>query len=285
VVIVTAFEITAPGVYDIPADVYHADPVKGGSLSSSGARKLLKTCPARFRYELDHPPAPSDAMELGTAAHRMVLGVGPDLVPIDVKDRRTKAYREAAEKARAEGKVPLLSKDYDRVQAMAAALHNHPEAAALITGKGSAEQTLVWQDEATGVMCRAMLDKQTRVAGVPVIVDYKTTSDASDKALCKSVWTYGYDMQGAFYRAGHRVLDLGDPDFLFVFQETAPPHLVRIVRLGAEEMDTGARLNRRALEMFRDCRDAGVWPGYPREIHEVSLPAWAHDRYPEELYA
>lgn len=279
-------EITEPGVYDIPAEEYHRDPVPGGSLSSSGARKLLGTSPARFRHELDNPPTPTEAMELGTAAHRMVLGVGPDIVAINAKDRRTKAYKDAAEKARAEGKVPLLAKDYERVQDMAAALLGHPVASALLKGKGPVEQTLVWQDEATGVMCRAMLDKQTVArTGRPVIVDYKTTSDASDKALAKSVWTYGYDMQGAFYTDGFQVLHGGTPDFLFVFQETAPPHLIRVVSLGEAEMDTGARLNRRALEMFRDCRDAGVWPGYPTEIHEVSLPAWAHDRYPEELYA
>jgi len=277
--------ITAPGVYDIPAEDYHRDPIEGGSLSSSGARRLLKTCPARFRYELDHPPAPTDAMELGTAAHRMVLGVGPGLVAIDAKDRRGKVFKDAAAKARGEGKVPLLRKDYERVQDMAAALLNHPEAAALITGNGPVEQALVWLDEDSGVMCRAMLDKQTRVAGVPVIVDYKTTTEAAEDAVRKSVVSYGYDMQAAFYSDGYQVLKLARPDFLFVFQETAPPHLIRIVRLDDDAMATGARLNRRALEMFRDCRDAGVWPGYPHEIHEVSLPPWAHDRYPEELYA
>ncbi len=33
--------ITAPGVYVIPADDYHADPVPGGSISASGARRIL----------------------------------------------------------------------------------------------------------------------------------------------------------------------------------------------------------------------------------------------------
>ena len=36
-------------------------------------------------------------------------------------------------------------------------------------------------------------------------------------------------------------------------------------------------LNRRALEMFRDCRESGVWPGYqaPDTYARVSLPRWA----------
>src|SRR5258708_26204894 len=40
------------GVYGIPADAYHADPIEGGSLSSSGARRLLPPgCPALFRQD------------------------------------------------------------------------------------------------------------------------------------------------------------------------------------------------------------------------------------------
>jgi len=38
---VADYEVTEPGVYDIPEDAYHRDPVKGGSLSYSGAKKLL----------------------------------------------------------------------------------------------------------------------------------------------------------------------------------------------------------------------------------------------------
>ena len=70
--------IVDPGVYTLPADEYHADPVKGGSLSSSGARKILE-CPARFRWERDHPPVPTDAFNFGHAAHKLVLGAGPDV--------------------------------------------------------------------------------------------------------------------------------------------------------------------------------------------------------------
>jgi len=33
--------IRRPGLYDLPEHIYHADPVPGGSLSSTGARRLL----------------------------------------------------------------------------------------------------------------------------------------------------------------------------------------------------------------------------------------------------
>ena len=46
--------VTEPGVYAMPFDVYLADPVPGGSLSTSGAKTLLNACPAIFAYERKH---------------------------------------------------------------------------------------------------------------------------------------------------------------------------------------------------------------------------------------
>jgi hypothetical protein len=52
-----AEKITKPGIYPgVPDEVYHADPVEGGSLSSTGARKILD-CPAKFKWERDTRPA------------------------------------------------------------------------------------------------------------------------------------------------------------------------------------------------------------------------------------
>ena len=113
--------LTEAGVYEIAEDVYHADPVPGGSLSSSGARKLLPpSCPARFRHERDHPPASTPSMERGTAAHRLVLGTGAEIVQVDAADWRTKAAQDERDKARADGKVPLLAAECRKVQDMAA---------------------------------------------------------------------------------------------------------------------------------------------------------------------
>src|SRR5690606_22820382 len=75
--------IVTPGVYELPADVYHRDPVEGGSLTSSGARRLLEMPPARWRHEQEHRPAPTPAMILGTAVHSMTLGVGEKVVKVD----------------------------------------------------------------------------------------------------------------------------------------------------------------------------------------------------------
>jgi hypothetical protein len=64
--------ITGPGVYDqVPEHVYHADPIPGGSLSSSGARKLLApSCPALFKHDQDNPQPHKKTFDIGTAAHK-----------------------------------------------------------------------------------------------------------------------------------------------------------------------------------------------------------------------
>jgi hypothetical protein len=55
--------ITEPGIYQMTNEEYHAD---RGSLSSSGARKLLPpSCPALFRHAQDTPQEPKKTFELG----------------------------------------------------------------------------------------------------------------------------------------------------------------------------------------------------------------------------
>ena len=83
-------QITSPGIYDMPAETYHADPVPAGSLSSTGARRILPPgCPALFRYEQQNGTGHRPEFDFGTAAHKLVLGVGPKLKRINAKDWRT----------------------------------------------------------------------------------------------------------------------------------------------------------------------------------------------------
>src|SRR4051794_7548534 len=111
--------ITEPGVYDIDDVTYHADPVPDGSLSSSGARKLLPpSCPAIFKYERDNPPASTKTFDLGHAAHKLCLGVGPDVVEVEADSWRTNAAKDRGEEIRAAGGVPLLTAEYQQVQDM-----------------------------------------------------------------------------------------------------------------------------------------------------------------------
>lgn len=280
-------QITEPGVYQMTAEEYHADPVAGGSLSSSGARKLLApSCPAIFRYEQDHGQAPKREFDFGQAAHQMVLGEGPDLVVIEADNYRTKAAQIDRDEARIAGMVPLLRAEYDQVQAMADGLRQHPVAAALFDpARGRPEQTLVWRDRPTGVMRRARLDWLPHPgSGRLIIADYKTCRSAEPSALARAVEQYGYHQQADWYRSGARALGLADEAaaFVFVCQEKTAPYLVTVVELDAATLRIGAARNRRALAIYRECVTSGRWPGYSDEIALLSLPVWAEIRDTEE---
>lgn len=273
------------GVYDMPEDQYHADPVPGGSLSSTGARKLLPpSCPARFRYEQDHP-VHKDVFDFGTAAHQLVLRKGKPLAVLDAEDWRGKAAREWREAVRAEGSVPLLTAEHQQVQAMAAAIREHPLASALLCrGDVMAEQSYFWPDPEYGIWRRARLDsfRQGGDGGRLIITDYKTTASADPASFAKSVANYGYHQQAAWYLDAvdgcHGATT--DAAFLFVAQEKAPPYLVTVCELDGDAIRAGDALNRAAMERYRDCTESGLWPGYQHDdIALISLPAWAVRAY------
>lgn len=282
----------APGLYpDVPHADYIADPVTGGSLSSTGARKLLTTNPEKFRYWADHPQAPSDALQavfdVGTAAHREVLGVGPDIVVVEGTGKKgpevwdTDAAREQVAAVRAAGAVPVKPSTAVQVRDMAAALQRNRAARRALAPGGQVELTGVWVDPATGVACRLRADTVHTEGSRPLLVEYKTCDDASSAAAERSMVRYGYHRQGGWHSAGLRHL-LGVPavSFLIVWQEKDPPYVVHVTQPPEIAMLAADRVNRAALDVYAACTRAGLWPGYNDDRNDVAptvlgWPAWA----------
>lgn len=273
-------EITEPGLYAMDAETYHGDPVPAGSLSSSGARRLLPPgCPALFAYEREHGGARRPEFDFGTAAHAIVLGEGPEIERIEADSWRPKWVQEKADEARERGAVPLLAEAHDHVLGMADALYRHDEARRLLNpDHGRPEQAIFWLDEETGVWRRALIDWLPTVAydGPPEVIDYKTTKSADPRSIRRAVHSYGYHQQAPWYLDA--VASIGYPDdttFKFIFQEKTPPYLITIVVLDDAAMRIGDARNRRAIEIYRDCAELDIWPGHSTETEVISLPAWA----------
>jgi len=275
--------ITEPGLYaDIPEAVYHADAVPAGSLSVSGAKKLLPPyCPAIYRYERDHGRAEKRAFDFGHAAHLEVLGVGSDLVVAPFPDWRKDAARVIRNQAYDEGKTPLLEHEYAVVKAMAEAIRRHPLAMTLLSGDGGVEQSAFWHDDEFDVWRRARFDRWTRlINGMVAIVDYKTATTADPHTFARKAPDFGYEMQAAWYRDAAKAVGLDDDAaFVFIVQDKNPPYLVSPVQLDDPALARGRARNRQALETFRDCQQSGIWPGYSDDIETVSLPRWAVQEY------
>lgn len=263
-------------VPDMPEADYHAHP----ALSSSGARKLLPpSCPAVFEWERRNPPESKPVFDFGSAAHKLVLGAGPDIRIVDAPDWRTKAAKESRDEAYADGMIPVLTHEYERVRAMADALGSHPVAAQLFSD-GTPELSLFWRDDRSGVECRARLDWMgTNVLGEPVVVDYKTCASADPRAIARSVASYGYHVQHAWYIEGVEATGLADDaGFLFVCQEKNPPYPVTVVALDREAVRLGHFQARQARSIFAQCSASGEWPGHADEsVVRLSLPVWAQE--------
>lgn len=265
------------GVFDMPEHTYLADPVPGGSLSASGAKLILKA-PAKFRHrETTGTKEYKDTFDFGTAAHAHVLGTGAPVEVCDFPNWTTKAAREAKTEAREKGRTPILVKDWATVEAMARALREHPIAAALLApGSGMAEQSLFWA--ADGIQKRARVDFLPNVVEGKryLIADYKTTAEdgAETRQFERAIGSYGYAMQASFYSEGVATLLGVDPKFLFICQEKVAPYLVNVIEPSAEWMQIGADLCKRAVEVYRECRETGVWPGYPVGVDRALVPQY-----------
>lgn len=277
--------ITEPGVYDLPEAVYHSDPVPGGSLSSSGARRILPpSCPAIFRYEQLHGRPEKRQFDFGHAAHAEVLGCGAPLVVVDADDWRTNAAKAQRDAAYAAGHVPILRHEHEQVLGMADALRQHPVASALFNPEdGRPEQSLFWIDPRFDVFRRARLDWLPDAAdGRMILADYKSTVSADPAAVAKSIGNYGYHQQAAWYIDLVKALGLAEEvAFVFVMQEKTAPYLVTVAEPDHTALRIGRHLNDRALEVYAECTATDTWPGYTDEVELVSLPPWVINQFPE----
>lgn len=273
-----------PGVYDLADDEYHR--IKT-ALSCSGAKRLLPpSCPAIFKYELDHGRPSKPAFDFGHAAHKAVLGVGAEIRYITAKDVKgnpsydwtTKDAKEQRAKAYAEAAIPLLEEQRGIVEGMADALRAHPVAGALLNpDNGKPEQSLFAVDDETGVPLRSRFDWLPHaVPGRRLIVaDYKSAISAEPGAVAKAMASFGYFLQDAWYSAMIRRLGIdNDPAFVFIFQEKSAPYLVTVAELDPDAKRIGAAMMRRAIDVYADCVSNDEWPSYSDEVVQISLPRW-----------
>ena len=279
--------ITAPAILPgLDNEAYQADPIMGGSLSVSGAKKLLPPhCPALYRYELDNPPRSTATFDYGHAAHRAILGAGSVIAWVDAEDWRSKDAKATRAEAVASGLTPMLIAERAHIDGMAAAIRAHPVASQILDPEqGDPEVSVFVGDPATGVTMRARYDYMRRTtSGRLAIVDYKTAASAHPSSWRRSAADYGYHMQDAWYRRTARLLGLDDdPLFIFIVQEKRAPYLVSVMEMDEIARRIGDERNRRALDLYAMCKASDTWPGYTDTITTVDLPVWVEIAHEQE---
>lgn len=264
-------QLTADIVHGMSDIEYHARP----EVSSTEARLVLQS-PAKYRWRKDNPPLIDDSpkFDIGKAVHAKVLGQGADVVVVDADDWRTKAARETREDARVAGKAPLLTREFEAVNAMAESVLAHTTARAILSQSGDTEVSLF--ADVDGVPTRARFDfLPDKTERRTVAADLKTTTDASKKQFESSVARYEYAVQRAWYLDTLNATT-GDEtaEMVFIAVEKEPPYLVAVYQLPAVWAEKGHTMARKAAQTWRACTDSGVWPGYPDEVQLLDEPMW-----------
>jgi len=159
---------------------------------------------------------------------------------------------------------------------MVAAVRAHPLAGQLLDPeRGTPERAIWWTDERTGTPCRALIDWSP--ANGRSLVDLKTTGDVAPDGLGRLFSAHGYPIQGAHYLRAAAAAGLVGPGapFVFVLVSRDPPHDVVVARSDPQDLAWADDQCERAYEMWRDCTESGLWPGYSTDLITVTMPPWA----------
>lgn len=268
-------QITAPCyIAGMPSEIYHAhDSISNGGL------KLISRSPAHFKYGAK--PEATRAMVIGSALHMAILE--PELYRqnyirlYDAENRVCSEYKEA-KKEFGEDRV-LVKNECIKIERIAASLFK--SFCSELSDAGDTELSGFSTDPETGVICRHRFDKLMKNN---VGLDIKTTVDARPEAFSKSIQSYGYHMQAAFYSDQFEWIT-GEKlnGFLFLVVETSAPYACKMYRLGNESIEIGRAIYRKCLNKYAECRNANEWPAYDNiEIDEIGIPAWAVNEHEKQ---
>ena len=289
----------APGLHrDVPmADYLALDAMSGSKLEK------LRRSPLQYRYaEIEAEEEASDALDRGTALHLAILepalfdgryvtigqcegrkkGDGLRCTYQGSVYRAGKSFCKTHDPDAGEPQDPaihvLKQDDYDAVTGMRDAVLAHPRASTLFEGAGEFEATVVWEDEETGVLCKARPDRLIERAGMHVSL--KSCRDASPWFFPGDAERRGYFRSVAFYRRGLRAIGWPYEATTVLAVESCPPFdLITYLAL-EEDLDDADREVTRLLREYRRCAEDNHWPGYdcgPSGLLELRRPAWARD--------
>lgn len=292
----TTTKITAPGLYyGVDHADYFADQCPTPSLTQSIAKILVAQSP-RHAW-IAHPKlnpkweqVEEKKYDVGNIAHSLLLGRGKKLVVIQgddwVADRKEKT--RLREEAANQGKIGVLSRDYDLAVAMVnAAWHQLDDRGYRSDFFVDVDKTQPGDGEVVaaalvdGIWMRALVDWLLR--NKRRVYDLKTTSrSAAPHALELMPEDMNWDLQAAMHE---RLLDVLDPDnagrreHLFIVQENYEPFALTVVKLTEASLTMGRKKLAHAERIWAECLRSDHWPLYPLETLQAGPTEWGERRW------
>ncbi len=267
-------------VEGLPAVDYHADKLFGPTLSSSLAKLLWKKTPAHVFTA--HPVLNPDfervengRFDLGTAAHHVLLEGDTGIIyVIDAPDWRKAAAKLERDAARADGLLPLLTKQADAVRAMVGVAQQYIRGTRLewLLEPGAIVEGSMFANY-KGARLRGRVDAMSPDRSIQL--DYKTAAGADVPTFSRGVFNLGYDIQAAMYSLLNGLT--GGPelsDWYWLAQEVEPPFACQIFGASGTVLSFGEQKLEYCVQQFVACLDSGVWPSYPADVAFPEPPPW-----------
>lgn len=260
------------------------------AVGSSALRTIIDRSPAHYLWDLEHPKESTPAQSLGTAIHQAILEpaffksevrVPPIFHGKTQKGEPTTSMncKEVKEQAEAwylenHGKTILNREDYETVQGILDSLSKHKQASKLLANcEGESEESLFWTDPETGIQCKSRPDRRREGH---IMIDVKTTMDASYRSFQKDIANYGYHIQAAMYLdAASAVFSQVFDTFIIIAIEKEAPYAVNVFQLDEFAIREGQELYYGALKTLKKCQETKIYPAYGELITPIALPTWA----------
>lgn len=272
--------VQGPGVYDVAADDYHSQRIcPGPSVSSTGLRRLLRECPARFWAQSDMnpdrvPQKEKKSLAFGRAAHALMLGEPEFHKHFIVSPFESFMTKEARHWRDEQTRQIVRPEELVIIRDMVVSQRKSDECCRAFK-KGAPEKSIVWKDDETGIWLKVRPDWLPNDPVTAFITEYKTAETIQPRRLSSAVFEYGYEMQAALMLDGVRIVTGKPPvGIAHIAQEKEPPYLVAAFLFSEEHLMWGRMQYRKALRIFARCLEAGRWPAYTTEPTYFGTPFW-----------
>lgn len=262
---------------DLTNEQYH----RGPGVSKSGVMKLARSPLHYFADRYSPSKEPTPAMVMGSLTHTLSLEphkldaeyiVAPDI------SRRSNAGKDAWNEfqKQAEGKQIISQEQLNEARKIASAVKTHPFAGPALSG-GFAEHSYYWIDELSGVLAKCRPDYVKNLKSGVVLLDLKTTDDASVESFAKTCSSFGYHVSAAMSMDGYEaVTGIRPLAYKFIVVERSAPYGIAIYEMETRAIAKGREIYQDALCTYRECQSSGDWRGYPVNTQIIDLPAWSY---------
>lgn len=230
----------------------------------------------------------TDAIHFGKAVHTCLFEhqlfmsnyvVGPNV------DKRTRDGKLAFAEfmANSAGKTIISADEMAAVKRIRDAVLNKKISRVLLNN-GLPEHELYWVDVNTGINCKAKLDYFIEPCDQfpsGLIIDLKTTINAELTDFAKSIYTFGYYNQLAFYCNAVKIIynTPNYPVFIFIPVEKVAPFECNFLAGDEVMLEIGLKENHKLLNLYSQCTESGKWYGYEDKVQTIGLPNWVINKF------